>query len=64
LHWRAAMDLIPTAHHVFLVLPGPAYLAVPRRAFEFDDDYHYFAEAVVEWAAAREGLAHEHPLGQ
>lgn len=63
-HWRAVLELTPTPHHLFLVLPGPAYLAIPRRAFEFDDDFRRFADAVAEWAAAREGLAAEYPLGR
>lgn len=54
--WRAVFDLFQTADHLFLVLPGSSYLAVPRKAFEFGDDFHRFAEAVEELARRGGGL--------
>jgi hypothetical protein len=44
--WRGVFDLIPAADYVFLVLAGNGYLAIPRKAFEFDDDFRRFWEAV------------------
>lgn len=54
--WRGVFDLIRTADYVFLVLAGNAYLAIPRKAFEFEDDFRRFGEAVEELARRGGGL--------
>jgi hypothetical protein len=63
-HWRAVLDVSPTRDYLFLVVPGPGYMAIPRRAFEFDDDFRHFAHLVAELAENGGGLAAEHPLGR
>jgi hypothetical protein len=62
-HWRAVLDVAPTRDYLFLVVPGPGYMAIPRRAFEFDDDFRHFAHLVAELAERGGGLAAEYPLG-
>jgi hypothetical protein len=54
--WRGVIDLIPTRDHLFVVLPGPTYLCVPRRAFDSDAEFDRFGETVAELAAAGGGL--------
>lgn len=55
--WHGVFDLITDRDYVYFVLAGPAYLAVPRRAFEFDGDFTRFAELAAELAGRGGGLA-------
>jgi hypothetical protein len=54
--WRAVIDVVPTADHQVVLLPGPVYLCVPRRAFDTDHDFERFGEVVTELATANGGL--------
>lgn len=54
--WRGLINVIPTATHLVVVLPGPVCLAVPRRAFADDHDFEHFGEVVTDLATANGGL--------
>jgi len=54
--WRGVIDVIPTPSHLFVILPGPAYLCVPRRAFDSDGDFERFGATVTDVVAAGGGL--------
>jgi hypothetical protein len=59
--WRGVIDVIPTPDHVVVILPGPAYLPIPRRAFGSEDAFEEFGAAVAERAEAGGGLAGRSP---
>ena len=59
--WRGVVDVIPTPDHLVVMLPGPVYLCVPRRAFETDGDFERFGEVVTELATAGGGLTGRAP---
>jgi hypothetical protein len=50
--WAGVFEAIRTPTHLFLVLPGPGYLPVPRTAFEFDEDFARYCDAVADLVAA------------
>jgi hypothetical protein len=62
--WCGVIDVIHTPTHMFVVLPGPSYLCVPRRAFDSDDDFERFGASVTELAAAGGGLTGRSPPPQ
>lgn len=53
--WRGVFDVIQTADLLVLVLPGPTYMCVPRRAFNDDSDFEQFGNVLAE-KATRGGL--------
>lgn len=59
--WDGVIDVVPTADHLVVILPGPVYLCVPRRAFDTDCDFEQFGEAVTELATAGGGLTGRAP---
>jgi hypothetical protein len=61
--WRAVLDVVPTADHQVVILPGPVYLCVPRRAFASDHDFDRFGETVTEQATANGGLTNRMAQG-
>ncbi len=62
--WRGVVDLVPTADHLFIVLPGPGYLPVPAAAFGNHDDFDRFVDGVTELCAAGGGLTARPGLGE
>jgi hypothetical protein len=54
--WCGVIDVVPTADHLVVILPGPVYLCVPRLAFDTDSDFEQFGEAVTELATSGGGL--------
>ena len=61
--WRGVINVIPTADHLVVVLPGPLCLPVPRRAFGNEHDFEHFGEVVTELATAEGGLTGRVPQG-
>jgi hypothetical protein len=59
--WRGVIDVLPTPDHLVVVLPGPASLCVPRRAFGNDGEFEQFGEVVTELARAGGGLTGRAP---
>jgi hypothetical protein len=49
-NWSGVFEIVPTPDYLFLVLPGPAYLPIPRRAFEYDEDFARFCDAILDMA--------------
>jgi hypothetical protein len=62
--WRGVIEVIHTPTHLFVILPGPAYLCVPRRAFDSDNEFEQFGVVVTELATAGGGLTGRAPLGK
>jgi hypothetical protein len=60
--WRGVIDVILIPDHLVVILPGPVYLCVPRRAFAADSDFERFGETVTELATVGGGLAGRAPL--
>ena len=59
--WRGVIDVMPTADLLVVLLPGPVYLCVPRRAFQTDGDFEQFGQTVADLAAAGGGLTGRAP---
>ena len=60
--WDGVFDVIRTPNHMFLVIPGPGYLSVPRSAFEYDEDFARYCDAVADLAEAARP-AEDDPIG-
>ena len=55
------IDVMSSPGYLVVLLPGPVYLCVPRRAFETDGDFERFGQTVADLAAAGGGLTGRAP---